>query len=71
MLVPAGDPEALAQANGAVLRDPAQGRKMGIAGRQRVEHNYDIRKMMAQYEWMYSSPLPLGEGPGGREGLRS
>jgi glycosyltransferase involved in cell wall biosynthesis len=55
LLVPAGDPDALAQAISAFLRDPARGKQMGIAGRQRVEFNFDIRKMMARYELMYSS----------------
>jgi glycosyltransferase involved in cell wall biosynthesis len=46
---------ALAQAIGAILIDPARGRQMGIAGRQRVENCFDIRKMMAQYEALYES----------------
>jgi glycosyltransferase involved in cell wall biosynthesis len=54
LLVPARDPEALAQAIGVLLADPARGRQMGVAGRQRVENCFDIRKMMAQYETLYA-----------------
>jgi glycosyltransferase involved in cell wall biosynthesis len=58
LLVPARDPEALAQAIVTALADPARGRQMGAAGRARVENCFDIRKMMAQYEAMYEG----GEG---------
>lgn len=53
MLVPSGDPPALAQAIGTLLREPDRGRRMGRAGRERVENCFDIRKMMTQYESMY------------------
>ena len=53
LLVPARDPETMAQAVGAMLADPVRGRQMGVASRQRVENCFDIRKMMAQYETMY------------------
>jgi glycosyltransferase involved in cell wall biosynthesis len=52
-LVPAGDPPALAQAICEVMADPERGRQMGLAGRQRVENCFDIRKMMTRYEAMY------------------
>jgi glycosyltransferase involved in cell wall biosynthesis len=55
LLVPAHDPESLAQAIGAIVADPARGRAMGVTGRQRVENNFDIRKMMTQYESLYVS----------------
>ena len=55
LLVPASDPSALADAIGAILSDPVIGQQMGVAGRQRVENNFDIRKMMAQYESMYTA----------------
>ena len=53
LLVPPGDPSALAGTINAVLRDPARGRVFGVAGRQRVENCFDIRKMTAQYEALY------------------
>jgi glycosyltransferase involved in cell wall biosynthesis len=58
LLVPARDPEALAQAIG-VVGDPERGRAMGVAGRQRVENCFDIRKMMARYEALYDLSSPL------------
>lgn len=61
LLVPARDSAALARAIRNVISDPDVSRQMGFAGRQRVENCFDIRKMMAQYEAMYDSPLPLVE----------
>ena len=54
LLVPPRDPEALAEAISALIANPERGRQMGLAGRQRVENCFDIRKMMAQYEALYS-----------------
>jgi sugar transferase (PEP-CTERM/EpsH1 system associated) len=54
LLVPARNPGALAGAIGELLADAALGERMGSAGRQRVEDNFDIRKMMSRYEAMYS-----------------
>lgn len=54
-LVGVGDSDALGQAIVALLADPAHGRQMGRAGRQRVENCFDIRTMTAQYETLYSS----------------
>lgn len=53
LLVPPRDAEALAQAIVTMLGDPVRGRAMGLAGRQRVETCFDIRKMTARYEAMY------------------
>ncbi len=53
MLVPARDPEALAQAILALLADRERGRQMGRAGRTRVENYFDIRTMTNRYEALY------------------
>lgn len=53
LLVPAGNPAALADAIGTILADPARGRQFGMEGRRRVENCFDIRKMLAQYESLY------------------
>ncbi len=57
MLVPARDPDALAQAILAIFADRERGRQMGRAGRTRVENCFDIRTMTKQYEALYA-PLP-------------
>jgi glycosyltransferase involved in cell wall biosynthesis len=57
LLVPARDPPALADAILSMLVDPARGRKMGVAGRERVEQHFDIRKMTAAYEAMYQGTV--------------
>ena len=53
LLAPARNPDALANAVTTILSDPSLGQRMGLAGRERVEKNFDIRKMMAQYESLY------------------
>ena len=58
-LVPAANPEVLARAIELLAVDPARGRQMGRAGRQRVENNFNIRTMMAQVEGLYDHPSPL------------
>ena len=52
-LVPAGDPASLAQAIVRLWREPEAGRQMGQAGRQRVEHHFEIGRMVADYEALY------------------
>jgi len=53
LLVPPGDPVALAQAILRIGRDPERGLRMGQAGRGRVEQQFDIRRMVADYEALY------------------
>jgi sugar transferase (PEP-CTERM/EpsH1 system associated) len=57
MLVPAHDPDALAQAVLAFFADRERGRQMGRTARTRVENCFDIRTMTKQYEALYA-PLP-------------
>jgi glycosyltransferase involved in cell wall biosynthesis len=70
LLVPARDAEKLANAILGVVTDPDWGRRMGQAGRQRVEEHFDIRKMTAAYEAMYDAPLSPGT-PGERGGRKT
>ena len=53
LLVPPGDPAALADAILRLQRDPEAGRRMGEAGRPRVERIFDVRRMVAEYEALY------------------
>jgi sugar transferase (PEP-CTERM/EpsH1 system associated) len=70
LLVPAAQPGALAHAIGTILADPETGRRMGQAGRQRVENCFDVRKMMTQYEalydlsWQRDEKVPQPSTPG-------
>jgi glycosyltransferase involved in cell wall biosynthesis len=53
LLVPARDPSALAAPILRLVQDPEEGRRMGREGRERVEHHFDVRRMVAEYEEIY------------------
>jgi glycosyltransferase involved in cell wall biosynthesis len=53
LLVPPRDPARLADAMLCLWRDPELGRRMGQAGRHRVEAHFDVRRMVACYEAKY------------------
>jgi glycosyltransferase involved in cell wall biosynthesis len=53
LLVPPRDPRALAAALLRLRRDDCERRRMELAGRRRVEHCFDVRRMTAAYEKMY------------------
>jgi glycosyltransferase involved in cell wall biosynthesis len=55
LLIPARDPNALAEAVLGLWQDGELCRAMGAAGRRRVEEHFDIRRMVARYESMYLS----------------
>jgi glycosyltransferase involved in cell wall biosynthesis len=55
-LVPPGDPGALAQAAVELLRDPAKARRMGLAGRERVDE-YAASTMVQQIAQLYEELL--------------
>ena len=50
LLVPPRSPEALALAMLEMLKDSNRARRMGIAGRRRVEQHFDLRRSVARYE---------------------
>src|SRR5262245_50979038 len=54
LLVPAGSPADLARAMLRLQRDPDRCRRMGLAGRKRVERHFDIRRLVANYEDLYT-----------------
>jgi glycosyltransferase involved in cell wall biosynthesis len=60
LLVPPRSPEALAAAMLRLVRDPATARRMGAAGRERVEKQFDLRRVVQTYERLYLSLLARG-----------
>jgi glycosyltransferase involved in cell wall biosynthesis len=57
LLVPAGDPEALARALGQVLADPALRRRLGTAARERVQREFSIDRAVRTLEARYTTLL--------------
>ncbi len=55
LLVPPQSPQRLAEALLTLVREPSRARRMGAAGRKRVEQLFDIRKVVASYEALYES----------------
>lgn len=60
LLVPSGDPEALAQAILRVLQAPVWARQLGDAGRQRVAAQFSQATMLQQLEAVYQAALAWG-----------
>jgi glycosyltransferase involved in cell wall biosynthesis len=58
LLVPSRDPAALARALLQLWSDEDLGRRLGQAGRRRVEEHFDLRRMMAKYERLYDPGRP-------------
>lgn len=56
-LVPAGSPPALAAATAALLRDEPAARRMGMAGRRRVEARFTIERHVREMEAAYAACL--------------
>ena len=53
LLVPAGDPVALADALAELAHDPERARRLGEAGRQRLRQYFSIEKMVGDTELLY------------------
>lgn len=53
LMVPTGDPAALAQAIERVLSDPALAARLGAAGRKTVRRRFEVDAMVAAYETLY------------------
>ena len=62
LLVPPGDPDALADALEALWKDDGKRDAMGRAGRDRVERHFSARKMVAETEKIYESILESRSG---------
>jgi glycosyltransferase involved in cell wall biosynthesis len=57
LLVPPGDPAALAAAVATLIADPAMGQEMGRRGRQECLRRFDIDATTAQVEALYRAAL--------------
>lgn len=57
ILVPPGDPAALAGGLLRIWRDPELGARLGEAGRRRVESYFDVRRMVTEYQLLYLDVL--------------
>ena len=62
LLVPCGDPQALAMAMHRVLRDPALARQLSRAGRDTIAHRFVPERALAPLEALYAN---LGVAPAG------
>ena len=56
-LVPPADPKALAESINKVLRDPQMARRMGLAGRKRVEDHFSWSSIAEKTVTMYRGLL--------------
>jgi sugar transferase (PEP-CTERM/EpsH1 system associated) len=57
LLVPARSCGALAEAMLQLVHNPETTRQMGVAARQRVEQEFDLRRVVARYEQLYLTLL--------------
>ena len=57
LLVPPRSPAALAEAMLRIYGDAERSRRMGQAGRERVELHFDVRRMVGDYEALYRKIL--------------
>jgi glycosyltransferase involved in cell wall biosynthesis len=62
LLVPPGDPEALANAILTLLQDPRRAETMGAAGRIRAEREFALERMIAETVRVYAEILGLQIG---------
>jgi glycosyltransferase involved in cell wall biosynthesis len=53
LLVPPGDPVALAEALAELAHDAGRARQLGEAGRQRLRQRFSIEKMVGDTELLY------------------
>jgi glycosyltransferase involved in cell wall biosynthesis len=65
LLVPPGDPDALALAIGGLLADRERRERLGAAARHRIETEFPLSRMIDGYEHV------LGEVTGAASGVRA
>jgi glycosyltransferase involved in cell wall biosynthesis len=64
ILVPPDDPDALGDALGALLRDPAYARRLGEAGRRRTENEFSHETLVRRIEAVYRTAIDGAAAPG-------
>jgi glycosyltransferase involved in cell wall biosynthesis len=57
IVVPVGDPRALAGAMDRIVAEPETARRMGARGRARMVERFDLRAVITEHEAMYGSML--------------
>ena len=57
LLVPPSDPQLLAAAMLRVIQNPAACRSWGLAGREKVERQFNIRRVVDEYQALYETLL--------------
>ena len=62
LLVPARDPAAMSQAMLRLSRDAVLSRQLGLAGRQRAVTHFEVRRVVAAYEALYTPERMKDEG---------
>jgi len=60
LLVPPGDVSALGDALLDLLRDPRKARRMGLAGRRRVERHFSLERMLDEVERLFEEVIEKG-----------
>ena len=68
LLVPPGDPEAVAAAVSELLEDPERAAAMGRNGRRRAVEHFGVHQMLARTKQVYADVLRKGLGHRGPEG---
>lgn len=66
LLVPPADPQALGEAICSLLADPQRAQAMGEAGRQRIEREFSLARMIERTEEVYLSVAYASRGEGSR-----
>jgi len=66
LVVPPGDPQALAAAVGSLLADPERAVAMGERGRQRVAANFDVELMIERTKGVYADVMRIAIESSGR-----